>query len=436
MKAFWLLVYNFYFLPIFWLSAKVFSILNHKIKAGFRGRKDLFKFLESKIASLDKDKKNILIHCSSLGEFEQAKPIIDELDKSLKYNFIISFFSPSGFNHSKLDTVLNSKAIKTYLPFDSKSNMNRFLDKVNPAAVIFVKYDLWLNFLTALAVRNIPRILINGTYNKSDFKWKFFLTKAYRRMLYMLFNYIFVADENNKLNFDLLLERKVEVQVSGDTKFERIAKAREIAGKKDVLKNEIVKGRNVFVIGSSWQKDDELLLPVLNKINSNGVIKDHPLLSIIVPHEPTEDTLEEIEHNIRVNFPYLNIIRFSNLNKYKGENTILVDKVGILMALYKYASFAYVGGGLQAGLHNVLEPAGYSIPVMFGDEKISADAEMLIGTGGGISVHDDKSLYKNLLLLLKNGDDRKAIGERSYAVFEGRTKGSKIISDVINRVVT
>src|SRR5437870_10721765 len=126
MKTFWFIIYNLLFLPVFYAAARLISLVNHKVRSAFKGRKDLFKFLESKVSSLDPGKKNILIHCSSLGEFEQAKPIIDELDKTLKYNFIVSFFSPSGFNHSKLDTVLNSKAIKTYLPFDSKSNVIRF----------------------------------------------------------------------------------------------------------------------------------------------------------------------------------------------------------------------------------------------------------------------------------------------------------------------
>jgi 3-deoxy-D-manno-octulosonic-acid transferase len=431
----WQIIYNLLFLPVFWLSARVFSVFNQKIRSAFKGRKELFRFLESKVSSLDKDKKNILIHCSSLGEFEQAKPIIDELDKALKYNFIISFFSPSGFNHSRLDTVLNSKAIKTYLPFDTKSNVKRFLDRINPAAVVFVKYDLWLNFLTSLEARNIPRILINGTYNKTDFKWRFFISRSYKKMLYNLFNYIFVADEINKENFESILDKKVQIEMSGDTKYERIGKARELASKKEVLKDNITGGKNVFVIGSSWDKDDEILLPVLDKIYSNGIIEENPLLSVIVPHEPTEDTLEAIEHNIRVNFQHMNIIRYSNLNRYKGENTILVDKVGILMSLYNYADFAYVGGGFQYGLHNVLEPAGYKIPVMFGGEKISADAKTLETKGGGIPINDEKSLYKNLLILLKNKESRKLTGEKSFSVFDGKTKASQKISELINSIV-
>ncbi len=435
MKSIWQIFYNLLFLPVFWFGAKAFSLVNQKVRSAFRGRKELFRYLESKVSSLDKDKKNILIHCSSLGEFEQAKPIIDELDKALKYNFIVSFFSPSGFNHSRLDTVLNSKAIKTYLPFDTKANVKRFLDRIDPAAVVFVKYDLWLNLLASLKARNIPKILINGVYNKSDFKWRFFVTRSYKKMLYNLFDYIFVADNKNKTNFESILDSSVKIAKSGDTKYERIGKARELASKKEVLKGNIVHGRNVFVIGSSWDRDDEILLPVLNKINSNGIVAENPLLTVLVPHEPTEDTLEAIEHNIRVNFQHLNIIRYSNLNRYKGENTILVDKVGILMSLYNYADFAYVGGGFQYGLHNVLEPAGYKIPVMFGSEKTSADAKTLTEMGGGIPISDERALYRNLLLLLKNKSGRAEIGEKSFSVFDGKTKASQKIADLINSII-
>lgn len=435
MKTIWFIIYNLLFLPLFWLGARIFSLLNNKVRIAFRGRKDLFRFLESKMASLDPEKKNIVIHCSSLGEFEQAKPIIDELDKTLKYNFIVSFFSPSGFNHSKLDTVLNSKAIKTYLPFDSAPNVLRFLNKVKPEAVIFIKYDLWLNLLNALTERGIPKILINGTIRPKSFKWRFLPIRSYKKAIYNMFNYIFVADEANKRNFEKVLNPGVSIMVSGDTKYERIGKAREMASRKTVLADNIICDKNVFVIGSSWKNDDEVLLPVLNKINSNGVIQSNPLLTVIVPHEPTEDNLEEIEHNIRVNFPHLNIIRYSNLNRYKGENTILVDKVGILMALYRYADFAYVGGGFQTGLHNVLEPAGYRIPVIFAGEKLSSDAEILVEKGGGIKIHDDKSLYKILLILLTNKQERTSKGEKSYSVFDGRVQASQKIAELVNKVV-
>src|SRR3970040_2421771 len=194
MKYFWSIVYNFIFLPQFWLSARAISLFNSKLKSGFKGRKGLFKHLYTKVVSLDPQKKNILIHCASLGEFEQAKPIIDELDKTEKYNFIVSFFSPSGFNHSKLDSALKSKIIKTYLPYDTPNNVNRFLDTVNPSSVIFIKYDLWLNLIKELKERNIYILVVNSAFDIRRIKWRFPLSLAFKRNVYKFFDIIGVTN--------------------------------------------------------------------------------------------------------------------------------------------------------------------------------------------------------------------------------------------------
>lgn len=435
MKNIWLITYNLLFLPVFWLIAKILSLFNQKIKSGFRGRRELFRHLEVKIHTLDSSRKNILIHCSSLGEFEQAKPIIDELDKTNSYNFIVSFFSPSGFNHSKLDSALNSRIIKTYIPFDTRKNSQRFIDIINPSAVLFIKYDLWFNLLDILRKRNIFTSLANAVYDDKNFKWKFFLTRSYKKTVCSLLSYIAATDEQDKVNFKLLLNGSGNIETAGDTKYERISKAKQVAEARTLINGNVLSNKDVFVIGSSWDKDEEILFPVIDKINSNGHVKVHPLMTIIAPHEPTEDTLEEIEYEIQTKYPHLKIIRYSNLNKYKDENIILIDCIGILMSLYKYADLAYVGGGFQTGMHNVLEPAGYGIPVLFGDQKLSEDAENLINKGGGIAVDDQKSLYKNLLYLLKDDEARVNIGIKSFSVFDTKNDASKLIAKILNQKV-
>jgi len=433
MKNIWLITYNLLFLPVFWLIAKILSLFNQKIKSGFRGRRELFSHLEVKIQTLDSSRRNILIHCSSLGEFEQAKPIIDELDKTNKYNFIVSFFSPSGFNHSKLDSALNSRIIKTYIPFDTPKNSNRFIDIINPSAVLFIKYDLWFNFLNILNKRNIFTALVNAVYDEKDFKWKFFLTRSYKASVCRLLNYIASTDDQDCIHFKALLNGSDNVQAVGDTKYERISKAKSLAETRTLINGKVLTNKDVFVIGSSWDKDEEILFPVIDKINSNGHIKEQALMTIIAPHEPTEDTLEEIEYEIQTKYSHLKMIRYSSLNKYKDENIILIDCIGILMTLYKYADLAYVGGGFQTGMHNVLEPAGYGIPVLFGDQKLSEDAENLISKGGGIAVDDQKSLYKNLLHLLKDDEARLNIGIKSFSVFDSKNEASKKIAKILNK---
>lgn len=435
MRYFWSILYNLLFLPLFWLGAKFLSLFNAKLKQSFKGRKDLFKHLESKVKSLDPARKNILIHCSSLGEFEQAKPIIDQLDKSEKYNFIVSFYSPSGFNHSKLDTAIKSKIIKTYLPYDTVPDVKYFLDIVKPHCAVFIKYDLWANLIKQLKERGIFTMVVNSAFDIRKFKWRFPVTLAYKKSVYEMIDVIGVTEEEDREHFCELLDDCSQVLVFGDTKYERIRIAREVSSTKTYINGNILTDKSVFVVGSSWDEDDDVIFPVLDKFSTNGVSKEHPLITIIAPHEPTEGTLEHIEYDLDTKYPNLHSIRYSELNKYKGENVIIIDCIGILMGLYKYADVAYVGGGFQKGMHNVLEPAGYGIPVLFGNEKLSEDAEHLIKNGGGIAVQDSKELYKNMLNLFKKLDVRLEVGRNSLSVFDSKNEASKKIADIINNKI-
>lgn len=432
MIQFWSIVYNLIFLPVFWLLAKILSLFNSKLKASFRGRKELFKHLTAKIESLDPSKKNILIQCASLGEFEQAKPIIDELDKSGKYNFVVSFFSPSGFNHSKLDSAISSKIVKTYLPFDTPANINRFLDIVKPVSAVFIKYDLWLNLVRILKERNIFTVVVNSAFDIRRFKWRFPLSLAYKKSIYQMIDVIGVTEEEDRQHFCKMLDDCSNVMVFGDTKYERISKAREVSSAKTYINGNVLTDKNVFVVGSSWDKDEDVIFPVLDKIGSNGLSKELPLVTIVAPHEPTEDNLENMEYDLHTKYPHIRSIRYSELARYKDENLIIIDNIGILMGLYKYADVAFVGGGYQTGMHNVLEPAGYGIPVLFGNEKLSEDAEHLMKNGGGISIDDSKELYKSLLNLFRRKEVRSEVGNKSLSVFDSKNEASKKIAQVIN----
>lgn len=436
MKEVWFITYNFLFLPIFWVTTRLLSLFNKKIRTGYKQRKYMFYKLRENISELDITKKNILIHCSSLGEFEQAKPILDQLDKLDKFNFIISFFSPSGYNYSRLDSSLQSKMLKTYLPFDWFHNSNKFIEIIKPDAVIFIKYDLWFNLLYVLKLKGVFTMLVNVSRNISSFKWKFFPTRSYLKTVYQFLDVIACVNEDDKPKYKALLNGTVDIEIFGDTKFERIYKAKEISMSKTLINSDILANKNVFVIGSSQDRDNEILFPVLDKISSHSNGVKNSLISILAPHEPTDDNLEQIEDCIRKNYPHLKTIRYSTLKNFKNENIILVDCIGILMTMYKYADVAYVGGGLHSGLHNVLEPAGYGIPVLFGGEKISDDAKLLIKKGGGLLINNRKSLYKRLSQLLGKEEERKKIGLRSFSVFDTKNEASHKIASLINRIST
>ncbi len=431
MKKIWFLTYNILFLPVFWIAVRLLAIFNEKVRKAILERKSLFYSLRQDLKSFDKSKKNILIHCSSLGEFEQAKPVIQELDKSGKFNFLISFFSPSGYHHSKLDYKLKSAVTKIYLPFDDLTNVKRFLTLVNPVAAIFIKYDLWFNLLYSLEKRNVFKFLVNATYSEKSFKWKFFITRSYRRIVYSFFNVISTADEDDAKSLKSVLSKNVEIFVLGDTKLERIKQAKENSMTKTLLNSSVINDKKVLVIGSSWNSDMDVILPVLNKINSST--GKRKLLSVVAPHEPSDDNIALIEDDLSEHYQNLKSIRYSNIDNYTNENVILIDCVGLLLTLYKYADIAFVGGSWQAGLHNVMEPAGYGIPVLFGNDKINDDADLLIKKGGGIPVEDSKSFFKILANLLDCNEDRERLGLNSSSVFEAKNEASKKISELLQK---
>lgn len=430
MQKFWFITYNI-LLPPFRIILSVLSIFNSKIKRAINARKYLFDELQQNVARLDQSRKNILIQCSSLGEFEEAKPIIEELDKTNPFNFVISFFSPSGYENAKLDFPIESDIIKTYLPFDRIDHIIRFIKLTDPAAVLFIKYDLWYNFLHYLNDRIVLKILVNASYNRSSLKFKLFISRSFYKALLKFFDIIVTKDEDDSEDFKKLVKNTVKVETYGDTKIERIRKAIVNSRKKEFLNPAVLKNKSIFVVGSSWNEDECLILPVINKISSNGHIETEKLLTIIAPHEPNEENVKKIEKKIQNEFSYLKSIRYSRLKNYKGENVIIVDCIGILLSLYRYADIAYVGGGLQSGLHNVFEPAGYGIPVLFGNTKISEDALTLIESGGGIPVSNSGVLYKNLVLLLDKTEIRRKIGEYSAEIFKMKSDTSRNIAKLI-----
>ncbi|MGH2574947.1 MAG: 3-deoxy-D-manno-octulosonic acid transferase [Ignavibacteria bacterium] len=430
MKKIWFIVYNFLFLPFFWIIINISSFFNDKIRKGLTERKDVFKLLKTNLKELEPDKKNILIQCSSLGEFEQAKPIIEELDKTNSFNFIVSFFSPSGFNHSKVDIGTKSKIIKTYLPFDWFRCMKNFVKLINPKVFLFIKYDLWFNLLFCSEESNIYKVLVNATYNKKDIKWRFFLTRSFYKTVYNFFNVILTSNEKDAYLLRDILSRQIKVLYFGDTKIERINKATELAKNENLLNDKILTNKKVFVVGSSWVEDENIVLPAIDSLGTHKYLDHNSLLTIIAPHEPTEDNLRNLEEKINSLYSNLTSIRYSELISYNNQNVILIDCVGLLISLYKYADVSYVGGGFRTGLHNVMEPAGYGVPVLFGNEKISEDGEILIKSGDGIAVSGQKTLFNNLCDLLNKEHPGNELGLKSNSLFGKKTEASKKIAEL------
>jgi len=417
----WILIYNFIVIPLFAAGIKIASLFNKKIKTAIKDRENLFEVLEKKLNELDRKKPLIWFHSSSVGEFEQAKPVIEKINQDKKYIVLASFLSPSGYNAARR---YEGADIITYYPFDSKKNIVRFIDLIKPSMLIFMRYDIWPNSVFELFRGKIPVFLIDATMKKNSPR-KFPIIKSFHKFLFSHFEKILTISELDKsgfLEFDLPENKLI---VAGDTRYDRVYQKSQNALKQKILNEKIIEGKIIFVAGSTWPEDEEVLIPALVRLHQF----EKNLLSIIVPHEPTIQTLEQIEFELK---PKISTIRFSMLNQYSDEKVILVDSVGILLTLYAYADVAFVGGGFKSNIHNVLEPAVYGIPVLFGPKySNSQEAYHLIDREGGFSVKNKIELYRYLRKLFSDESYRKRTGENAKAFVSSNTGATEKIFEVL-----
>jgi len=331
---------------------------------------------------------SIWFHCASLGEFEQAKPIIEACAINYpKHKILITFFSPSGYEHAQ-DYDLADQIL--YLPLDTNTNANAFVTRMDIKLACFVKYELWYHYLKALSNKNIPSLLISGTFRPKHryFKW---YGGFFRNMLHQL-SHIFLQDEASAT---LLSEIELKnFSISGDTRFDRVRTIPLVDFSHQALNHFCSDERPVMIIGSSWQAEEEL-------IKAHAHLQ-HEWKYIIAPHDISEGHLIKIEKLFK-----LSAQRLSNYIE-SDCRVLIIDSIGLLSRLYRYADLAFVGGGFSGALHNILEPAAYDIPVCFGPKhERFHEAQRLINDGRAFEIIDEKTLYKltnsyNNILLEKN----------------------------------
>jgi len=334
------------------------------------GRKNLLRKVENEIL------KNIPIiwfHCASLGEFEQGRPIIESIKKRYpNYKILLTFFSPSGYelckNYAYADYIY-------YLPIDTKSNARKWLDIINPKAVFFIKYEFWHNFINEIHQRNIPLFSVSSIFRKNQIFFKSY--GDFNRDILSRFTHFFVQDKESQLLLEGIDIKKTTI--TGDTRFDRVNTIRQQTNTfavVDAFKN----GEKVFVIGSCWPEDMEVLAAFINQNEEN-------IKFIIAPHEIYEMAVKRIENQIDKK-----TIRFSEatIENAKNSNVLIIDNMGMLSSLYQYGEYAYVGGAFGKGLHNILEAATFGLPVFFGNKNYSKfkEARDLIQLGGAYCVSD------------------------------------------------
>ena len=343
-----------------------------KARLWSEGRRNLFSRMREKI---DPRERIIWLHVASLGEFEQGRPLIEALRESHpEYKILLTFFSPSGYeirkNYAGADYIF-------YLPIDTRKQVRQFLDIAHPEVVIFVKYEFWLNFLTELRRRRIRTFVVSAIFRRNSVFFRFY-GGLWRKAL-KTFEVLFVQNEESK---SLLAELGYpNVVVAGDTRFDRVAKiAREA---KQVPMIERFKGdKQLFIAGSTWGPDEELLLPLMN---------DNPELKfVIAPHEMDEGRIERLMRETRGG-----AVRYTQCDdktSFEGKQLLILDTVGLLASVYGYASWGYIGGGFGVGIHNTLEAATFGLPIAFGPkyEKFKEARDLVaIGAARSITTYEE-----------------------------------------------
>ena len=421
MKKFWQIIYNLFFIPSLYIALVIISLFKQKIRKGITGRKRIFEELILSKISLNQSKKIIWFHSSSLGEFEQAKPIIEKLRKETDTIIVVSFFSPSGYENSKKYPYAD---IITYLPFDSRWRAERFIEVISPDLAVFMRYDIWPNHIWTLKKKKIPCLLVDATMKKNSPR-KLPIVRSFHKYLFEDFAKILTVSNEDVNGFMSFKCKHVQIKKVGDTRFDRVYNRSIVSKESKIINPDVLKGKKVLVAGSTWPQDEEILIPAFLK-----VLKfDEQSVMIIAPHEPTLLNLEKLEHEFS---GVVSFIRLSHINNYENQHIIIVDSIGVLSILYNYADIAFVGGSFKMNVHNVLEAAVYGIPVLFGPKiENSQEAKKLAEIGGGILVKDKRELYRSLRKLLSDENYRATCGKKSFDyVEEHKGATDRIISEI------
>lgn len=388
------------------------AVFSPKLKLFVNGRKTVFKTLKDKISEND---KTIWFHAASLGEYEQGLPVIEKVKENFpNHKIVLTFFSPSGYEIRKNNTVAD---VTVYLPLDTKSNAKKFVKLVHPEMAFFIKYEFWVNYLNELKKANIRTFLISGILRENHifFKW---YGGFYRKCL-DAFEHFFMQNETSQKLLQSIGYNNVTV--SGDTRFDRVAAILERDNHLDFVE-EFKQDKLTVVAGSTWQPDEKLLVNYINQCDENTKF-------IIAPHTIKQEQISNLKSQIqKKTVLYSEIpkqVRNDNPNnKLSDYDVFIIDTIGILTKIYSYADIAYVGGGFGTGLHNILEPAAFGVPVVIGENYSQfAEAEALVEYYGSCFSVRSQDEFDDVFKTLHQAEIRIKFG-KICGDFVQRNKGA------------
>lgn len=409
-------LYNFA-IKLYNFAIYIAHFFNPKARMWVEGRKGLFEKISSDVKT---ERKHIWFHFASLGEFEQGRPVLEKMkERYPQYPIIMTFFSPSGYELRKNSPLADHVF---YLPVDTRQNAERFIDLINPAIVVFTKYEYWYHYFHELNQRSIPLYIISGIFRNEQpfFKW---YGKLHRQILRFV-SHFFVQDQQSVQLLNGI--GIMNATVSGDTRFDRVAENAAAPKQFEVVKS-FCGSSNIMVAGSTWPDDERLLA---------ALIKSYPDWKFIVaPHEIKPEKIQAFEAML----PDNTVLRYSSATKnsdphhYSAYRVLIIDNIGMLSSLYQYGQIAYIGGGFGVGIHNTLEAAAFGIPVIFGPNYHKfLEAKGLIKAGGGFSIRNETEL-KGIMEKLQNSAAREAAGTAAGSFVRTQKGATETIISFIDK---
>lgn len=402
------------FIHIYSSAIHVASLFNTKARLWVSGRKDILQKIAADFSHPKSVSNNftVWIHCASLGEFEQGRPVIEKLKNTRKnIKIVLTFFSPSGYevrkNYKEADYIY-------YLPADITANANTFVSLIKPDIAIFVKYEFWFNYLSELEKQHIPTYLICGIFRKQQHFFKGY--GLWFRKHLSAFTHFYLQDETSERLLHSIGYNNTTI--AGDTRFDRVMEIASQAKPNDIVEN-FSSNKKTIVAGSTWQEDIMVL--------SQFPFKEEGYKLIVAPHEVSETNIQSVIKQ----FENLRVVRYSKANNIQEADILIIDNIGMLSSLYRYGCIAYIGGGFGKGIHNILEAATFGLPVIFGTNyhKFN-EAKELIGKGGAFSIASADD-FKKTLTKLSDSNSLQAASSISKDYVNTRTGATdKILNSI------
>ena len=407
------MIYNL-IIYLYLLGVAVYSRFNEKVRKMWRGERDAFRILREQV---DPNARYVWFHAASLGEFEQGRPLMEQMKREHPdIKILLTFFSPSGYEVRKN---YEGADIICYLPLDTITNARRFLRTVRPEMAFFIKYEFWYNYLHILKHRNVPVYSVSSIFRDGQvfFRW---YGRQYGKVL-KCFTHFYVQNEKSK---ELLGKIGLtNVTITGDTRFDRVLQIKEQAKQLPIIE-QFTKGQKVFIAGSSWQPDEEIFIKYFNEHRDWKMV--------IAPHVIGEDHLQQIEKLLEGR----KVVRYSDVSEnskaLEDAEALIINCFGLLSSIYHYADVTYVGGGFGVGIHNTLEAAVWDVPVIFGpnNEKFQ-EAQGLKACEGGFEITNHEDFERLMNRFESDADYLKNAGQQAgnyVKQLSGATK--RILSDV------